>query len=396
MYRAVVARRGFTRWAIVASSARSALAMMPLGLVLLGVNAAGTPVRGAVLAGVFTAAELLAAPLVASRLPLQLGLAGMSLGSAVLAVGAALAAPVAVLSFAAAATGFLGAGLPGQVRAALTALVPDSARAAAYSLESTASAALYVVGPAVVATLFAVAGWVAFAFAALVLAIGAAVALTWSRPAADKRHRLWHGDRGAFARIWPTCAAAAAFMGAVASLDVAVPALLAERGTPPATAGYLLAAFAATGIVGGLVYGARRWPGTAAAQACLSALAMCAVLALLGLPEDTVAVAFLLLAAGLFGPPSLVARSLAVQQRLSPDDLGVGFSLLSAAAGLGASLAAFSMAALIAVTSPGTALLTVLAATSAVTVLALLAERRCEAKGITNAPLQPSTPDSGC
>lgn len=47
------------------------------------------------------------------------------------------------------------------------------------------------------------------------------------------------------------------FMGAVAALDVAVPALLVDQGRSPTSAGYLLGAFAASGIVGGAVYGAR-------------------------------------------------------------------------------------------------------------------------------------------
>ena len=52
----------------------------------------------------------------------------------------------------------------------------------------------------------------------------------------------------------------AAFGTAIGVVQVALPAFMAERGSA-AAAGFLFAALSAGSLTGGLVYGARTWPG---------------------------------------------------------------------------------------------------------------------------------------
>ena len=169
-------------------------------------------------------------------------------------------------------------------------------------------------------------------------------------------------------RVWPACVGAACFMGAVAALDVAVPAPVVDGGRRPESAGYLLGAFAASGILGGAVYGTRSWPARPAVRAAVTSLVMTGVLVLVTVADSNGAMLAVLLVAGLFGPPSLIARSLGVQEDLAGPDLAVGFSLLSAAAGAGAAATSFALGGLLAVLAVQPALVTVLAALAFLTV----------------------------
>ncbi len=367
----MVRQAGFAWWAVVAAASRLPLAMMPLSLVLLGSAGGGSLSRGGLLAGAFTAGEVVAAPLVASRISVSFGLAMMGAGAVGLAAAAQYRGPGWVLVLLAAGMGVTGAGVPGQLRAHLASLLPVRLRPAGYGLETTASAAFYAAGPALVAVLAGIdASAAPLAYGGLLL-VSAPLGLRIARQvrasgAAARQVQV----AAVLVRVWPLCLGAAAFMASVTALDVAIPGLLSERGHNPGASGYLLGGFAASGVVGGLVYAARTWPGSRIAQSTVVTLGMCGLLAFVPLVAETWLLATLIVLAGVFGPPSLISRSVHAEAVLAPPELATGFSALSAAAGLGASLAAFGAAFLVAEVAVATALWTILGVTATFTVLA--------------------------
>ena len=100
----------------------------------------------------------------------------------------------------------------------------------------------------------------------------------------------------------------AAFGTAVGIVQVAVPAFAAERGSA-AAGGVLLAALSAGSLVGGLVYGARSWPGSAPRRLAVLLLGLGAAFALLAVAGTQVALAALLVLSGLLLAPTTVIGS---------------------------------------------------------------------------------------
>ena len=98
-------------------------------------------------------------------------------------------------------------------------------------------------------------------------ALGAGAALAFTTTAGSRR---WRGVRHEIGWLGPLGAPGmrtvfgvlAAFGTAVGIVQVAVPAFAAARGSA-AAGGVLLAALSAGSLLGGLVYGARSWPGSA-------------------------------------------------------------------------------------------------------------------------------------
>jgi MFS family permease len=100
----------------------------------------------------------------------------------------------------------------------------------------------------------------------------------------------------------------AAFGTAVGIVQVAVPAFAAERGSA-AAGGVLLAALSAGSVIGGLVYGARSWPGTAPRRLAALLLGLCTAFALLSVAGTQLALAALLVLSGLLLAPTTVIGS---------------------------------------------------------------------------------------
>jgi predicted MFS family arabinose efflux permease len=99
-----------------------------------------------------------------------------------------------------------------------------------------------------------------------------------------------------------------AFGSAIGVLQVALPAFAAGRGTAEA-GGIYLAALSAGSLCGGLVYGARRWPGPPARRlaVCLLAIALGCTLVAAATAPGTVAAAAL--AVGVMLAPTTVICS---------------------------------------------------------------------------------------
>ena len=99
-----------------------------------------------------------------------------------------------------------------------------------------------------------------------------------------------------------------AFGTAVGIVQVAVPAFAAARGSA-ALGGVLLAALSAGSLLGGLVYGARSWPGSAPRRLAVLLLGLGAAFALLAVAGTEVALAALLVLGGLLLAPTTVIGS---------------------------------------------------------------------------------------
>ena len=100
----------------------------------------------------------------------------------------------------------------------------------------------------------------------------------------------------------------AAFGTAVGIVQVAVPAFAAQRGSA-AAGGVLLAALSAGSLIGGLVYGARSWPGAAPRRLAVLLLGLGTAFALLAVAGTQVALAALLVLSGLLLAPTTVIGS---------------------------------------------------------------------------------------
>jgi MFS family permease len=283
----------------------SALGSMPIGMyglaiLLLARDAGGSFAEAGRVAGAFGLANALGA-VAQGRLMDRLG------------------QPRVLRTAAAGHVAALGAGaclpqLPAAMRSLWTALVErDHERETAYALIAVTFEVAVVTAPMLVAAIVAVASPGAAVAIAAALAGGSAVAFSSTRAA-----RRWRGAPHRTGWLGPLVAAgmrtvvlAVAAMGtAVGIVQVAVPAFADERGAAE-LAGVLLGALSAGSLAGGLVYGARRWPGTPAARLPVLLLCVGAGFALLALADAAVPLAVLLLLAGsLIAPVTVIGSTL--------------------------------------------------------------------------------------
>jgi len=132
------------------------------------------------------------------------------------------------------------------------------------------------------------------------------------------------------------------FAGGV--LDTAVPPALDAVGSAASLAGVLFTGYSVTSLLGGLVYGLRRWPGRIHRQAAIWLAMLCAVLLPAALVPSLPVIA---VAAGLFAAPQITARALTLQRDLPESAWSAGFSSLYTADGAGYGLAGFVVAAML-------------------------------------------------
>ena len=100
-----------------------------------------------------------------------------------------------------------------------------------------------------------------------------------------------------------------------------------DRGSP-ALAGLLLAALSAGSLIGGLVYGARRWPGTPAARLPVLLLGLGAGFALLAVADAPAPLAGLLLLAGTLLAPVTVVGSTLLDTAAPAGTVTEGFTVM--------------------------------------------------------------------
>jgi predicted MFS family arabinose efflux permease len=118
-----------------------------------------------------------------------------------------------------------------------------------------------------------------------------------------------------------------AFGTAVGIVQVAVPAFAADRGSA-ATGGILLAALSAGSLLGGLVYGARSWPGALPRRLALLLAGLGAAFALLAVAGSEAALAALLVLGGLLLAPTTVVGSTLLDTVAPPGTVTEAFTVM--------------------------------------------------------------------
>ena len=318
-YRALLGLPG-ARGPVVASALGSMpIGMFGLAILLLGRDATGSYAEAGRLAGAFGLANALGA-VAQGRLMDRAGqpsvLRAAAVGHIAALVALVLAAEGDAASWAlllcAAVGGACLPQLPAAMRALWSALVTDPVRRqTAYALVAIVFEVAVVTAPVLVAAIVAIASPAAAVLVAAALCGGSALAFSVT-PAS----RRWRGEEHDAGWLGPLAApgmrtlfAALAAMGAaVGVVQVLVPAYADARGSA-ATAGLLLAALSAGSLAGGIVYGARTWPGPVAARLPVLLLGLGAGFAALAVVEAIGALAAILLAAGLLLAPTTVVAS---------------------------------------------------------------------------------------
>jgi hypothetical protein len=235
-----------------------------------------------------------------------------ALGGLVLA--AADRVPPALLA-AAALAGATAPQLSPCMRALWAGLLPGGAALrAAFALEAVVVEAVFLVGPALVAGLLTV-----LAPAAVVLVAAGMSAAGTLAFAASAASRAWRGRRPVASLAGPLSSAGMrTLLGATllfgagdGALQLALPAYAVGHGSA-SLAGLLLTALAAGSVLGGMLYGARRWPGRSPARLVALQFAYAGGLALAALAAGPGVLLPLLLFAGLFVAPLATEGSLLV------------------------------------------------------------------------------------
>jgi MFS family permease len=220
--------------------------------------------------------------------------------------------------------------LPGAMRSLWGALVSDEpSRQAAYALVTIVFEVAVMTAPVLVAGIVAVASpAVAVAVAA---AFGGGAALAFAATGGSRR---WRGTPHAVGWLGPLVAPGMrtlvivliAFGAAIGIVQVAVPAFAEAHGTP-ATAGLLLAAVSLGSLVGGIVYGARDWPGAPSRRLVVLMLVLGGAYAVLAAARTPWLLGGLLLLPGLLLAPTNVVSSTLLDTVAPPGTVTEAFAV---------------------------------------------------------------------
>jgi predicted MFS family arabinose efflux permease len=250
---------------------------------------------------------------------------------AVLVIAALEGAGTGVLYACAAAGGLALPQLPAAMRSLWSTLARDQAqRETAYAMVSIVFEVSVITAPALAAAIVAL-----FSPAAAV-ATGAAVAsggaLAFSATGASLRWRGAPHDAGwlgplAAPGMRTVFATLGAFGTAVGVIQVLLPAFADERGSAE-TGGLYLALLSAGSLAGGLIYGARSWPGEPVWRLPVLMLALGAGFALLAVATVPVVLGLLLLASGLVLAPATVVASTLLDTAAPPGTVTEAFAVM--------------------------------------------------------------------
>ncbi len=337
------------------------IGMLSLGVLLLVRDASGSLTEAGAAAGALTLGNAVGA-IVQGQLIDRRGqgvvlvgaglLCGVSLGLLVGEVThAGAAAVVGALAL------FAGASLPAttsSMRVLIPVLIPDSAlRTAAYALLAAMFTAAMVAGPLLVTGLLVLGGATAPVLAAAGLAAAAAILFASTPPS-----RQWLPRRGVSAfrgRLTPgmrTLTIAALGSGMVNGMvGVGVPAIaMAHRAA--ASAGILFALAGLGDIVGGLVYGAGRWPLPLHCRLPLIQAGSALVVGCMGLVSDPAGLAPLMVLWGAASAPAAIAVSALLDRVAAEGRLTAAYTLV-VAAGLAGSSGGYYVGGRLVVTAGG-------------------------------------------
>ena len=300
-YRALVAIPGVRTPLLLSTAGSMPIGMFMLAILLLAHDVTGSFAQAGRVVGAFSLANALGA-VAQGRLMDRFGqtrvlrIAAFAHLPALIALVVAAHAGASAWTMAAIALcgGLSLPQLPAAMRSLWNSLVDDpDLRSTAYALVAVVFEVAVVTAPAIVA------GLVAFTSPAVAVVIagtlGTGAALGFTQTAASRRWRGEQHDVG-----WLGALAApgmrtvffvlAVFGSAVGIVQVAVPAFAEARGSA-AAGGVLLAALSAGSSIGGLVYGARAWPGTPPTRLTVLMLVLGSTFALLAVADSSVVLA---------------------------------------------------------------------------------------------------------
>jgi MFS family permease len=318
-YHALLSLPGARAPVILSAAGSMPIGMFGLGILLLARDATGSFAEAGRVVGAFSAANAVGA-VAQGRLMDRLGqtrvlrvaAAGHLPALTALVIAADAGAPTWVLALCALCGGATFPQVPAAMRSLWGMLVEDPRqRETAYAMVSIVFEMAVVTAPALVAAIVAVSSPQVAVLAAAALGSGASTAFTATRASRRWRgtpHEVgWLGPLGA-PGMRTVSGVLVAFGTAVGIVQVAVPAFAADRGSA-AAGGVLLAALSAGSLVGGLVYGARSWPGAPPRRLATLLIALGAAFAVLAVAGTQVAIAALLVLAGLLLAPTTVVTS---------------------------------------------------------------------------------------
>jgi MFS family permease len=355
-YRPLFARSEARRLVAASLLARLPIAAIDLPLILLAVQTTGSYATAGLALGVRAAAVAVTAPIrgrIIDRHGSRRVLPPLIVAGALVTAGIPGAAALEagwLIVILAGLEGGLAPALPAAMRLEWQRMLAgDQPRLEqAYAFESSAQVGLFVVGPLLAGAGVALPGASATVLGSAVLLLGAGLAFTALARAAPRR------DLPAARGLGPVripalrslVVAIALADVALGTVDVAVAAFARDRGQP-GTAGVLLALFALSSIVGGALYGGRRWAWPPERRLTLLLAASAAATVPLALADSILALAALLLLAGAPSAAQFATSSVALDRAAPPGMNAEAFNWLSTANATGVAIGATLAGALI-------------------------------------------------
>ena len=239
--------------------------------------------------------------------------------------------PSAWLYVCAAAGGVALPQLPAAMRSLWSTLARDQAqRETAYAMVSIVFEVSVITAPAITAAIVVVASPAVAVGVGAALAAGGALAFS-----ATGASRAWRGVPHDAGWLGPLAAPGmrtvmvvlGAFGTAVGVVQVLLPAFADERGSAE-TGGLYLALLSAGSLAGGLIYGARSWPGSPVRRLPVLLLALGIGFALLAAASAPAVLAVLLVASGLVLAPATVVASTLLDTAAPPGTVTEAFAVM--------------------------------------------------------------------
>jgi MFS family permease len=313
-YRELLAIPGARTPVILSALGSLPIGMFGLAILLLVRDSSGSYAQAGRVVGAFSLANAIGA-IAQGRMMDRIGQTRVLRAAALLHLPALVAlvasaragAPVWLLALLALGGGATIPQVPAAMRSLWGMLVLEpERRETAYVLVSIVFEVGVVTAPALVAGIVAAASPSAAVLAAASLGTGAALA--FSSTGASRRWRGMRHDAGPFGPLHAigmrtVFGVLALFGSAMGVVQVAVPAFAEDAGSA-ATGGILLAALSAGSLIGGLVYGARTWPGALPRRLFVLLLGLACGIAALALAASPPALAALLVLSGLLVAPT--------------------------------------------------------------------------------------------
>ncbi len=337
-YRALLALPGARRPVIASAVGSMPIGMFGLAILLLAEDATGSFAIAGRVVGAFGLGNALGA-IAQGRLMDRLGQTRVlrtaalvhALGCTLLLLAVAGDAPSGVLYACAAVGGLALPQLPAAMRSLWSVLARDQAqRETAYAMVSIVFEVAVLTAPALTAAIVALASPTVAVAVGATLCAGGALAFSATGPSIRWRgepHDVgWRGPLAA-PGMRTVLLVLGAFGTAIGIVQVLLPAFADARGSAE-TGGLYLALLSAGSLAGGLVYGARDWPGAPTRRLPLLMLGLGAGFAALAAAGAPAVLAVLLVGCGLLLAPTTVVGSTLLDTAAPPGTVTEAFAVM--------------------------------------------------------------------